>query len=1055
MNKDEAFRRFIKENFKFLTSLDLNKKTLKTKTKRFFITQHNKKFGLPTNSNLCEYLVKYQIKNGVPNQTLIDQIDILPIFKDVASRKLLSIINDDHISILTDEEMGRIEKTAAYESIKNLESEKLKKDIQTENKSLIDQRNKLDLSIKEKEEALAVIPSILDEEIISEPEFNPDIEDLKSWWERFYLKENPFPGNKDGLSKIDESLYEQIVVKTKPYRSLLSRIEKSDASIFDTAYMLVGDFGYGKTTFQDYLSYYLANINILPIRITCLRSQPDCNGYFDYFSLKLENELKKELPQSVNLDKSNPDIIIELSKEVCRGRKGIVIFLDDYHKHKAEFDSVYDFLGNLQLLKNELTRSNCNVGFIVSAIPKWLNDMPAHQQMSGFFDSAPIIMPDPTPEFIQNVFNKRISAYCYDTSPRSIELNFIEEIFKQDKDLFNYRDYLNRIIEELENNNMSIVSSPIEISDETLSAMEGLFKNNSNIWSPLSALLFQSRFKRFNAGQIDKCLELLVIIFTQNGINEREPIFIENKFYILRLKETGLITKRKNSSVPNGFSWVITKSLQSVADEIAKKYGYNLSDYFFKLFANKIQIQKQSASTTDQPDTISRFKRFLQDRENDIPEAFELSINQALVLYDKFDVDPSSKIKCNQAVEDMKTAIIQLGNATFGIDGTQPYFLNNGITDTKHQWELHHIDDELISRFFLKYDDFTQEQNATRYSVSNRAAKDAFLFLIENLQDTILDIVSDSPDRFGYKNIQTKLNPGDVKLYESIKNNLFSTNKDTYFRSINGLTVHLEDTFRDFLFSSCILAFGQTRYFDHVPGKSDAKYAKKNTASYKNMSNTNNLFAGLTRPQFRQIFTQGSLIKSLIIRNLKLPWTPEHWDLFFDIFIEENINTSHNKKDSFSSQKRNRYITYCRLASELVGSMNNFISGLIIENSYLYSDSHGNDISEYFFRTGYALKSGINERQPMHASSDSFLSKENDLEVHVIDTNIYERVKSLSLSRIQSGIDVQNLLHIDFIENHYGVKYSEYIYSLSFMNYVEKCIKISQWTGSRILIQLA
>jgi hypothetical protein len=137
MNKDEAFRRFTKENFNFLTGLDLNKKSLKAVVRKFFVDQHNKRYGQPSITNICEYLVRYQTKNGVPRITILDQIDVLPVFKGVESEKLKTFVNEDHSSVLTEDEIGRIEKTSAYESIRSLEGERFKEEIQEENKDLL------------------------------------------------------------------------------------------------------------------------------------------------------------------------------------------------------------------------------------------------------------------------------------------------------------------------------------------------------------------------------------------------------------------------------------------------------------------------------------------------------------------------------------------------------------------------------------------------------------------------------------------------------------------------------------------------------------------------------------------------------------------------------------------------------------------------------------------------------------------------------------------------------------------------------------------------------
>lgn len=1055
MNKDQALSIYVKENFNFLTSLELDRKGFKSNARQYFYTKHKNKFGIPKSGDICLSLVKYQIRNGVPASNILDQIDICPVFKDVSSQKLAELrehVRTNYESVLTNEEIERIRGTRAYEAIRELEGKKLKEEIEKSNQTLLETRAALEEDIKSKKQELSTIPSILDEVEIDEPEFDPQLEEVKSWWERFYLKDNPFPGNKDGLSKIDTSLFDQIVVKTKPYLSLLNQVGKNSLSLFDTAHMLVGDFGHGKTTFQDYLAYYLTNIDILPIRVTCLRSQPDCNGYLDSFILRLIKDLRSEadIPLQVMLP-SDPDTVIELCQSICKTKKGIVVFLDDYHKHRDEFGAVYDFLGTLQILKNELTRSNSRVGFIVSAIPKWLNDLAEHSQMSGFFDSRPIMMPKPTPELITEVFNRRIAAYCYDTSPRQIQLGFVEQVFSRQKYQGNYRDYLNLIIEQLENNNMAIVNSPIEIADSELIEIENIYKKNSTIWSPLNKLLYGSKFRRFNAEQIAKCLELLVMIATQRRINEREPVFLENTFYFSRLKDVGLITKQKDQSSPNGFNWVISKALGDSSKEVHSRYGYNLSDYFLKLFSHK-KNASEHASNDHQPSELSSFKKYLVDKKPLLPRSCLEAVDSALVLYDRFDVDPSDRIKRDQAIYDMRSAITFLGAATFEIDGHSVYFKKSGIVEISEQWRNHHYDDEVISDLFKKTNSYDLDPNAISYAVSNKVAKDAFSGLLDNLKETIEDITNSQTDTFRYKNLQSSLNPSDMRNFQDTKYALFSANKDQIFSHISKVTNHLELIFRSYLYASSILVFGEDKYFESVPGKDNKAYAYKNTSASSSSSLVANLYSGFTRSQFRQLFTQGSKLRSLTFGCLDLSWQSETWELFFQIFAQENINTSHQKVDSIQPQNRSRYITYCNLAVELIGAINRQSSQIFSKNIFIYRDDSPSDIESCLFRSGFAVKNEFADRIFIESQAEKLFSKDEDHEAHMVSSEAYQRVKSITLAKIQNEPYAQNLLDIDFISQHYGVKYCEYIFSLAYLQHIKKSICIRDWIGSRVRI---
>ncbi|MBL4796041.1 MAG: hypothetical protein JKY50_01365 [Oleispira sp.] len=1040
MNRDEAITKFIKINFKLLTSDDLVKSILKTEIRKYFIFQLSKKFGQPKPAEICSALFKYQIRNGVSKSALETQIGSIPIYENLGRNKIeeLELMLDSNFkSSLSIDELDRIDKVNSYDAIKLIEGESIKREMESSNKELVNKRDELNKEIGKKQDELLAFPSILDEREIEEPEYFPELEDTKSWWERFYLKGNPFPGNKDGLSKVDESLYEKIVVKTQPYQTFLKKID-SVTSIFDTAYMLVGDFGYGKTTLQDYLSYHLANKNILPIRITCLRAQPDCNGYYDSFILRLMKELSKEIGgRAVRMDGADEERVIELCQEVCKFKAGVVIFLDDYHKHRTEYQTVYDFLGTLQILKNELTRNDCNVSFIVSAIPLWQREASQHQQMSGFFDTNPIVMPPPTPEFIRDVFNQRISAYCYDLSPRKIDIEFIEKIFSKSESKGNYRDYLNRIIEELENNNMAIVSTPIEISEDNLSKIKALIENEAALWSPMKKLLKESRFKKYNSEQIAKCLELLVVTYTQDGVSERELIFTENKHYFLRLKETGLIVRRRDSSFSNDFSWSVSPSLEKCASKIKSDYGYILPDYLLKIYSHKKTFLVESKVSKSESAFLSKIKAFINDKKMFFTENQRKNLDKALVLYDRFDIDPSSKQKTDKAVDDMIEALTTLSFVLFDIDGTLEVFERNGIENITEKWKLHHIDNEIVDQFYYKLDYYNKARDSIQYSLTSRHAKDAFEFIADQIKSAVLDITSESVDRFGYINIQTQQNPNDVALYEMIRNDIFLAGKETKFRYVEQISDHTEGVIKNFLYTSCKLIFGDDKYFKHVniqDGKSKYSYLGKN------FSSIHNLYEGLSRAKLYDVFMYGSQVKKIIIDKLDLNWSESQWKYFFSSFIDSK---------NISSKNESECISYCKMCTEIIGSMNVFLSKIPSERCFLIIDDEKYGIEDVMFEIKF---DGVVDDYIVDIDSSS-LSVGGGNEVHVIDRVIYDRVKKIILSKLNDGYNIENLLDPSFIESHYCVKYYEFIISLAYMEKIEKTIIISSWMGSHILIR--
>lgn len=1046
MNKDEALSRFVKQNLKLLTSEDLDKKALKKLIRDYFVVTHNKKYGQPKPFHVCQALVKYQIKNGINKESIGVQVELLPVYKNLGGQNLEAIYfllkDDESETILSEDELARIDNSEAYAAIKTIEGEKIRLDIEGENTELITKKKGLEKEIAKRKEELLAIPSILDEADIEEPVFSPEVENVKPWWQRFYLKGNPFPGNKDGLSTIDSSLYDQVVVKTRPYQALIHQIDKNVAEIFNTAYMLVGDFGFGKTTLQDYLIYYLANKNILPVRITCMQAQPDYKGFYDHFSLKLIKELSREINgHSGQFNLLDPDILIDLCAEICLKRDGIVILLDDYHKHRSEYLSIYDFLGSLQILKDELTRAGCNVGFIVSSVPEWQEASQEHQQMSGFFDSNPIVMPPPTPDIIRDVFNQRISAYCYDTSPREIKVDFIESIFALSDHKGSYRNYLNRIIEELESNNMAIVSSPIELSEFEIAQIKQTIVNDPSIWSPLQKLLKGSRFKKYNEEQISKCLELLVICQSQNGIDESEPIFNENKYYFSRLNETALISKRKNPKSPNGFNWVISPAVSNCINKIKDSYGYNFQDYFLKIFSHRTDIPTGSDTALTDASVLSKFKAFVNDNKSFIGADEAARIEGALILFDKFEVDPASKKKRDQAVVDMVSAINALSSALFIIDGTDEFFESLDISDIEERWSLHHIDGEDVDQFLLKVRSYAEADNSPQYSLASRHAKDAFIFISERIMLILSDRMQKEGDRFGYGAAQVKQNSSDISFYDSIRGDIYSPSLEVKLRYIERVKSHLEKSIKEFLYVTSVMVFGEADYFKKAfPSENIDKFVRRNTGFTLYQS----LYSKLDRAEIKNVFLNGSPVRSHIIENLELGWDSGVWFDFFDIFVE---STSDTKADI------NAYTRFCKLAVELTGSMNSLVTQIPVSDTYVIDES-GAGLDNMMFKTGFSLLSSAKNISSVLLSTDEpVFPKDHKHERHVLDSVMYERVKKSILSRTENNILIENLLDISYITEHYKVKYYEFLLSLVYLKECDSSIQIYNWFGSHVLIR--
>src|SRR5205807_8262335 len=110
----------------------------------------------------------------------------------------------------------------------------------------------------------------------------------------------------------------------------------------------------------------------------------------------------------------------------------------------------------------------------------------------------------------------------------------------------------------------------------------------------------------------------------------------------------------------------------------------------------------------------------------------------------------------------------------------------------------------------------------------------------------------------------------ELALFDRIRADYFSADRNAHFEYVKSMTDYLEERFRWFLYFTTRLIFGKD-YFDNVPGTQTKQYAFKNMSARDSYSSVENLYNGLTRPQFRQIF-MGGAIKDQVVDALALPW---------------------------------------------------------------------------------------------------------------------------------------------------------------------------------------
>ncbi len=63
MNKHEALKSFVEDYLPLLTSPAFARQALKEPIRKAFVDEHRKRFGIPTNKEIAEALVKFSLTN--------------------------------------------------------------------------------------------------------------------------------------------------------------------------------------------------------------------------------------------------------------------------------------------------------------------------------------------------------------------------------------------------------------------------------------------------------------------------------------------------------------------------------------------------------------------------------------------------------------------------------------------------------------------------------------------------------------------------------------------------------------------------------------------------------------------------------------------------------------------------------------------------------------------------------------------------------------------------------------------------------------------------------
>lgn len=930
MKKEEAVRNFVRTNYKLLTQKEtFDRKRYKEMKNIYFGKQLRYRFGVPHDKEICNCLVELLIKA----QRISDKGILEQTISEVPFLRMNNIRADEYGSLIDLTAKKYAMKEATQEFSEFEKQERLLEHLEREHSREIEEK------IKQKKEAYRKLPSVLDDTDFDEPEELPKEEETKEWWEELNLEGNPFPGPLEGFVLIDESLYDRIIVETPPIQWALNKIKKEQPDFFHKGYLLGGELSTGKTTFFDFMAPNLAKKHVEPIRIALSENISEA-----HYAQKFEKEISIKIAKTANkyaIPRPSHIIDFETARLLMleiqdKGAKGFFIFIDDLHK-SSNLNRVFNFLANLQIIKNELCRDQINAVFMVSGFPSWRDKIRRESALIGFFDASDeLTLPEVTPELAAQAIKKRLQAFSINPERElMVKAEFLRTIFRKTKTEIGqhahvgFRRYIQEAVRHFEERKFDILRIDFTRLDErTTQGIKRTLEVDNDFKGSIDKLVFGGGIKKKEVRETT--LKVLCEIYLRKGVSEGEDIFDKNMFSFKQLSKSGLIQKydRRGELV-----WKVSPFLEELNKKVIAKFSLSMEDYLVPIYSAPTQTIRRKKIERNRVET---FERDLRQWRGELEPVIVLILRTALRMYSEY-IFPfaeanSEKLRSLQGMPEiakieeciwtmMKCIITFESPRLFEICGESNIL----------GWKLRHRTLECSPHFISMAHNLKKHQiEETDVARLIPFANDAFGELWSEFKESM--------NIYRSCHVKSCEIPKRVlsTIYSEYSNILSITRpREEYFKSLSKLVGNIEEIIRQYLLVSCSLIFGPHHVRIKYYPEDIKKYITKNIPSSSTSYESYNEFENLNRGQYRFLFTQIARTSELyrfIIEPLIKNWDSQDISSFFDLFGELNIIAGHTKTISLEDRKKD-VPTFFRLACRLISAISTRLRSLLIFSS--------------------------------------------------------------------------------------------------------------------------
>lgn len=866
MDKKEALKKYLNKHLLKLTSSSCTKIVEKTLRTKFAEENHLKSESRFSANEVAEEVAEYILKSrSLGRKEFTSDLLKIPFINDTLSVEKLEIIYDtkqpesslffevkDLPKLNQEEFLRRIEEEYNRRAQQKAEEE-IKQDREELRRITVEVEKKREELQKFESELRKVPPDISVNELEDQVEkINSQDDDdyLTTWWKRMGLPQNPFETN-TGLSGISQDRYEEVVVKTPLVTKYKESLQSNPETFSGKTIMLTGDFGSGKTTIFQYLSYFSASFGVLPITIILNPTQSVTNLtsiFLDEVINSLSKvfiDIRKYDPRSERPSGNQMRYCLELLQELKNDAPhGFIIFVDGLHKSDIYLKQVLEFLKHVQNILEYFINGWVKIGFMIAGSPLWERELERQPSLSGSYyskDTVPVL----TEEYAIEAIDRRINLYPSKsmetiTIDKGAMRKAFEVLSQRLKRGLTFRDFLDHVRQRLEVNEFEEVGLSVKIHIETVDAVKAVM-TRSNLSKKYEEILSEIS----TSIQLRKALQR-VAPHILKGVSETEQLFRTNKGAFYLLMKHDFIVQRKMGD-ESEFKWFFSDEVINTLLMVSRRLQISPSRVFVAMFEEE-SFAKEQESNAMYSSSRSKIMEMITTWSDSHPDVALLLVECKNGLDS---INQHMKSMRNITLDMLKNPMMSIIRSIVKV--TYPSFSSGSVLDCfKESWNAPENIDKILE--FLEGGITVPTNAQDLYGLLHNHNKYIFQ-LSDILQEQMR---GESITRL----VNRKLTHAQLLSLDSLRKEFF---KQAYDGVVNGICTLLEKDIRDVVYS-CMRSLWGEKSIEFLPAEIRKRITDLTNRGHKRTRRASdiNFLYDVSRGDYSTIFSDKKIYEGLL-----------------------------------------------------------------------------------------------------------------------------------------------------------------------------------------------